>query len=47
MKILIFSQHFAPEEVSGAVLATELAEDLVKFGNSSHLCYNFSQLPPK
>lgn len=27
------AQHYAPEEVSGAILATELAEDLVKRGH--------------
>ena len=33
MNILIMAQHYAPEEVSGAVLATELATDLVKCGH--------------
>jgi len=33
MHILIMGQHFAPEEVSGAVLATELACGLVKKGH--------------
>jgi colanic acid biosynthesis glycosyl transferase WcaI len=33
MKILIMAQHYAPEEVSGAVLGTELASDLVKRGH--------------
>jgi colanic acid biosynthesis glycosyl transferase WcaI len=33
MKIMILAQHFAPEEVSGAVLATELASDLVTKGH--------------
>jgi colanic acid biosynthesis glycosyl transferase WcaI len=33
MNILIMAQHYAPEEVSGAVLATELASDLVKKGH--------------
>lgn len=33
MQILLMAQHYAPEEVSGAVLATELAEDLVKQGH--------------
>jgi len=32
MKILLMAQHYAPEEVSGAVLATELAEGLVARG---------------
>jgi colanic acid biosynthesis glycosyl transferase WcaI len=32
MRILIMAQHYAPEEVSGAVLATELAEGLVQRG---------------
>lgn len=32
MKILLLAQHYAPEEVSGAVLATELASDLVSKG---------------
>lgn len=32
MRILLLAQHYAPEEVSGAVLATELAEDLVQRG---------------
>jgi hypothetical protein len=34
MRILIMAQHYAPEEVSGAALATELAEDLVNRGHS-------------
>lgn len=33
MKILLLAQHFAPEEISGAVLATELATDLVEKGH--------------
>ncbi len=33
MNILIMAQHYAPEEVSGAVLATELAEDMLRRGN--------------
>jgi colanic acid biosynthesis glycosyl transferase WcaI len=33
MRILMLAQHYAPEEVSGAVLATELAEDLAKRGH--------------
>ncbi len=33
MKLLIIAQHFWPEEVSGAVLATQLAEDLVDLGH--------------
>jgi colanic acid biosynthesis glycosyl transferase WcaI len=33
MHILLLAQHFAPEEVSGAVLATELATDLVSRGH--------------
>ena len=33
MKALILAQHYAPEEVSGAVLATELAEDLASRGH--------------
>lgn len=33
MHILIMAQHYAPEDVSGAVLATELAEDLVQRGH--------------
>ncbi len=33
MRIMILAQHFAPEEVSGAVLATELAIDLVQRGH--------------
>ncbi|OJX38343.1 MAG: hypothetical protein BGO78_10095 [Chloroflexi bacterium 44-23] len=32
LKILIIAQHYFPEEVSGAVLATELAEDLTTIG---------------
>ena len=35
MKILIMTQHYAPEEVRGAVLGTELAEDLVLTGKYS------------
>lgn len=34
MNILFIAQHYAPEEVSGAVLATELASDLAKKGHS-------------
>lgn len=33
MRIAILAQHYAPEEVSGAVLATQLAEDLIKKGH--------------
>jgi glycosyltransferase involved in cell wall biosynthesis len=33
MKILVFAQHFYPEEISGAVLATELAEFLLEEGH--------------
>jgi colanic acid biosynthesis glycosyl transferase WcaI len=33
MRILIMGQHYAPEEVSGAVLATELAEGLQTRGH--------------
>ena len=34
MKILLMAQHYAPEDVSGAVLATELATDLVSKGHA-------------
>lgn len=33
MHILLMAQHYTPEEVSGAVLATHLAEDLVRRGH--------------
>jgi colanic acid biosynthesis glycosyl transferase WcaI len=33
MRVLLMAQHYAPEEVSGAVLATELAEDLAARGH--------------
>lgn len=33
MKILLLAQHYAPEEVSGAVLATQIATDLVERGH--------------
>jgi colanic acid biosynthesis glycosyl transferase WcaI len=33
MRLLFMAQHYAPEEVSGAVLATELAEDLATRGH--------------
>lgn len=33
MKVLLLAQHYAPEEVSGAVLVTELAEDLARRGH--------------
>lgn len=33
MHILIMAQHYAPEEVSGAVLATDLAEELINRGH--------------
>jgi colanic acid biosynthesis glycosyl transferase WcaI len=33
LRILIIAQHYAPEDVSGAVLGTELATDLVKRGH--------------
>lgn len=36
MKLLLLAQHYAPEEVSGAVLATELAEDLSDMGHEIH-----------
>jgi len=32
INILIIAQHYFPEEVSGAVLATQLAEDLAAKG---------------
>ena len=34
MKILLLAQHYAPEDVSGAVLATELATDLASQGHA-------------
>lgn len=34
MNILFIAQHYAPEEVSGAVLATELATDLAQKGHA-------------
>lgn len=34
MKILLLAQHYAPEDVSGAVLATELATDLANQGHA-------------
>lgn len=34
MKILLLAQHYAPEDVSGAVLATELATDLASQGHT-------------
>ena len=33
MRVMMLAQHFAPEEISGAVLATELADDLVRRGH--------------
>jgi glycosyltransferase involved in cell wall biosynthesis len=33
VKVLILAQHYAPEDVSGAALATELAEDLAQRGH--------------
>ncbi len=33
MRVLFLAQHYAPEQVSGAVLATELAEDLARRGH--------------
>jgi colanic acid biosynthesis glycosyl transferase WcaI len=33
MRLLLLAQHYAPEEVSGAVLATELATDLANRGH--------------
>jgi colanic acid biosynthesis glycosyl transferase WcaI len=33
MRVLLIGQHYAPEDVSGAVLATELASDLVRRGH--------------
>lgn len=33
MHVMIMAQHYAPEEVSGAVLATDLATDLVAMGH--------------
>lgn len=34
MKILLLAQHYAPEDVSGAVLVTELATDLASQGHA-------------
>lgn len=34
MRILMMAQHFAPEEVSGAALATDLATDLARMGHT-------------
>lgn len=34
LRVVLLAQHYAPEEVSGAVLATELAADLVERGHS-------------
>jgi colanic acid biosynthesis glycosyl transferase WcaI len=34
MHVILMAQHFAPEDVSGAVLATELAGDLVARGHT-------------
>ncbi len=36
MNILMMAQHFAPEETSGGVLATELAYDLLRLGHQVH-----------
>jgi hypothetical protein len=33
MRVLFLAQHYAPEQVSGAVLATELAEGLARRGH--------------
>jgi hypothetical protein len=32
MRIMMMAQHCTPEDISGAVLATKLATDLVKRG---------------
>lgn len=45
MKILFMGQHYAPEDVSGAVLATELAIDLAKRGHEVTIVTCFPNYP--
>mgnify|MGYP001102409582 CR=1 FL=1 len=48
MRILLMAQHYWPEDVSGAVLATELAEDLAGRGHNVSFvtCAPTKQKPP-
>lgn len=45
MHILLMGQHYAPEDVSGAVLGTELATDLVKRGHRVTFATCFPNYP--
>ncbi|MFZ3071068.1 MAG: glycosyltransferase family 4 protein [Anaerolineaceae bacterium] len=45
LKILILAQHYTPEEVSGAILATELAEDLVAHGHQVYFVTSTPSYP--
>ncbi len=45
MRILVLAQHFAPEDVSGAALATQLAVDLVRRGHSVAFATCFPSYP--
>jgi colanic acid biosynthesis glycosyl transferase WcaI len=45
MRILMMGQHFWPEEVSGAVLATQLAESLIQRGHDVTFATSFPNYP--
>src|SRR5215212_7073134 len=45
MRILIMGQHFWPEEVSGAVLATQLADSLAQRGHDVTFATCFPNYP--
>jgi len=45
MHVLIMGQHFWPEEVSGAVLATQLAESLIQRGHQVTFATCFPSYP--
>ena len=45
MKILLLGQHFYPEDVSGAVLATQFAESLVQRGHTVTFATCFPNYP--
>lgn len=45
MHLLLMAQHYAPEEISGAVLATELATDLAERGHQVSFVTCFPNYP--
>src|SRR5512141_789660 len=45
MRILLFAQHYWPEDIAGALLATQLSEDLVKRGHEVTFVTCFPNYP--